>query len=55
MTKKPPIDSNSSHPINLDSSQLEELDKLIDNLKKEIVLPHKRISEKPLATKVGHG
>jgi hypothetical protein len=55
MTKKTPINSDSSHPIDLDSSQLEELDKLIDNLKKEIVLPQRKVNEKSLATDVGHG
>ncbi len=32
-------------PIDLDTDQLEELDRLIDNLKKEIVFPAKKISQ----------
>ena len=35
MTEKKGTDTNSSAPIHLDSEQLEELDKLIKNLKKE--------------------
>lgn len=35
--KKTDIETTS--PINLDPAQLKELDKLIDNLKKEIVHP----------------
>jgi hypothetical protein len=41
MTQKIGTDTNSSAPIHLDSEQLEELDKLINNLKKEVVAPRK--------------
>ena len=33
------LESDSSHAIDLDSKQREELDKLIESLKKEVVLP----------------
>lgn len=41
--KKTDIDSPS--PIKLDPAQLEELDKLIDSLKKEIIHPRSRERE----------
>jgi hypothetical protein len=42
--KKP--ENNSPDPINFDSEQLKELEKLIDGLKKEIVFPGKRPVDK---------
>jgi hypothetical protein len=39
MDKIKKTDIETASPINLDPAQLEELDKLIDNLKKEIVSP----------------
>ncbi len=39
MDKMKMTDAGSAGPINLDTDQLKELDKLIDNLKKEIVFP----------------
>jgi hypothetical protein len=39
MDKIKSTDITTASPINLDPAQLEELDKLIDNLKKEIISP----------------
>jgi hypothetical protein len=39
MNEKKRTDTNSSGPIHLDMEQLEELDKLIHHLKKEVVVP----------------
>ena len=39
MEKIKKTDTHSPGPINLDQDQLEELSKLIDNLKKEITYP----------------
>ncbi|GAB4351057.1 MAG: hypothetical protein Kow0099_34980 [Candidatus Abyssubacteria bacterium] len=39
-------ENDSSHPLNLDVAQLEELEKLIDSLKKEIIFPAKKQVEK---------
>lgn len=41
------VGNDSSRPMNFDSDQLEELDKLIDNLRKEIVFPSSRAHGKP--------
>jgi hypothetical protein len=49
------FDTNSSHPIDLDSEQIEELEKLIENLKKEIVFPPKKEGEKLIISKAGRG
>ena len=46
MTAQTRTDTNSSGPIHLDSNQLEELDKLIKNLKKEVVVTKDNNSEK---------
>ncbi len=48
-------DTNSSHPIDLDSEQIEELEKLIENLKKEIVFPPKKAGEKLTIYEAGRG
>ena len=39
MDKSKVTDTSSAGPINLDLEQLQELDKLINNLKKEIIFP----------------
>lgn len=46
MDKNKQTDKNSASPINFDSEELKELEKLIDSLKKEIVLPRKKRTEK---------
>jgi hypothetical protein len=55
MTKEIDSNGNPSHPIDFDSNQLRELEKLIDNLKKEIVLPSKKGSVKPVPFESGRG
>ncbi|MBI5119206.1 hypothetical protein HZA56_22290 [Candidatus Poribacteria bacterium] len=54
MTKEK-SNSNPSHPIDFDSNQLKELEKLIDSLKKEIVLPSKKGSAKSAPFEPGRG
>ncbi len=51
MNKNKEPDNNSPNPINFDSEQLKELDKLIDGLKKEIVIVGKKIAERHAASK----
>ena len=46
-------DNNSSHAMDLDSEQLKELEKLIDDLKKEIVFPKKKAGDKPALSEAG--
>ena len=41
-------------PVYLDSDQMQELDKLIGSLKKEIVHPKKRKPEQPASSGAGH-
>ena len=49
------LDNDSSHPINLDSKQREELDKLIESLKKEVVLPKDKAAGRVAISKIGRG
>ena len=42
MEKIKKTDTTTPGPIELDPAQLEELDKLIDNLKKEIIFPERK-------------
>ena len=42
------------NPIKLDSEQMEELDRLINSLKKEVVHPEKKDAKKVDALKVAH-
>jgi len=44
--------NESSHEINLDSKQREELDKLIESLKKEVVLPKGKTGARIAAAKL---
>jgi hypothetical protein len=46
----PDTDDNSLNPINLDVEQQKELERLIDSLKKEIVFPAKKRTEKAPAS-----
>lgn len=50
MDKKTIADQEGLQPIKLDTDQLRELERLIDSLKKEIVLPGK----KPLGKGTAH-
>ncbi len=50
MNDKKRTDTNSSGPIHLDSVQLEELDKLIESLRKEVTVPAKGKGGKSLAS-----
>lgn len=45
MEKAKMTDTSSAGPIKLDPEQLKELDKLIDNLKKEIICPELKKGE----------
>jgi hypothetical protein len=47
MSKDISADEKTMQPIKLDTNQLEELDRLIDSLKKEIIFPRKKA---PVAT-----
>ena len=49
--KKP--DNDCSHAIDLDSKQREELDELIESLKKEVVLPKGKAGERATVSKLG--
>ncbi|MBI4833055.1 MAG: hypothetical protein HY801_16170 [Candidatus Lindowbacteria bacterium] len=55
MNKDINAETNSSHPIELDSNQLKKLEELIDDLKKEIVLPRskKEVNAEPLRSATG--
>lgn len=50
MNDKKRTDTDSSGPIHLDSVQLEELDKLIQSLRKEVIVPEKDKVEKSLTS-----
>ena len=50
MNKRKGTDTNSSGPIHLDMEQMEELDKLIQNLKKEVIVPEKKSIRKPVTS-----
>jgi hypothetical protein len=47
-------EEHSIDPVHLDSNQMQELDKLIGSLKKEIVHPQKRKPEQSASSGVGH-
>jgi len=49
MRKDMKLDNDSSHAIDLDLKQREELDKLIESLKKEVVLPKNKVGQRPVA------
>jgi hypothetical protein len=55
MREKLKSESDSSHAINLDSKQREELDKLIESLKKEVVLPKGKTGARIAVPKLGRG
>jgi hypothetical protein len=46
MTKQTNENEKTLQPIELDKGQLQELDQLIDSLRKEIVFPKKKIERK---------
>ena len=50
MSERKRTDTNSSGPIHLDMEQIEELDKLIQNLRKEVIAPEKKSPQEPVAS-----
>jgi hypothetical protein len=50
MNERKRTDTNSSGPIHLDMEQIEELDKLIQNLKKEVIAPEKKSIQKTVTS-----
>jgi len=56
MSERKGTGTNSSGPIRLDSDQLQQLDKLIQNLRKEVIVPAKKSADKSLtSSKIGKG
>lgn len=50
MSKEKGTDTNSSGPIHLDLDQLQQLDKLIQNLRKEVIVPAKKSADKSVTS-----
>ena len=50
---KKKLENDSSTSLNLDSKQIEELDILIESLKKETVMPRGKAGEQVAAPKAG--
>ena len=56
MSEKKGTGTNSPGPICLDSDQLQQLENLIQNLRKEVIVPAKKAADKSVTSyKIGKG